>query len=94
MLKQDLTLINGPPGSGKTQLVYTILTKAIMQKKTCLYINGGCNFVLDRIVNLLRVYNASPEECFHYLYLEHGNNPMELYDILEKFESVGVFVAG
>lgn len=88
VLKHDVTLINGPPGSGKTQFIYTIVTKAIMQQKFCLYINGGCNFVLQRLVELLSLHQASVESCLQRLYVEHNTNPFVLFDILEKYESV------
>ena len=88
VLKHDITLISGPPGSGKTQLLYTIVTKAIIQQKSCLYINGGCNFVLQRIIEMLSLHQVSVENCLQRLYIENETNPVALFDLLEKYELV------
>ncbi|MEM0492825.1 MAG: DEAD/DEAH box helicase, partial [Candidatus Thermoplasmatota archaeon] len=55
-LKKPLTVITGPPGTGKSQVVLNIIANAVYQNKTILFAsrnNKAVDVVIERLNNLL-----------------------------------------
>lgn len=92
MLKHDVTVVSGYPGIGKTQFTMSIVCQCLSQKKPCLYINSGCNLVIDRIIEILTSLGADIDSSLSLLYIENSFDAYELYDILEKFQSVSTIM--
>ena len=92
VLKHDVTVVSGYPGLGKTQFTMSIVCQCLLQKKPCLYINSGCNFVIDRIVEILTSLGADVDSSLSLLYIENSYDAYELYDILEKFQPVSTII--
>lgn len=88
VLKHDVTIVSGPPGMGKTQFVYTVLSRCLAKRQYCLYISGGCNLVIERLCELLQSQCDDVDACLAMLYLETGHDAYDLYDMLEKYASV------
>ena len=80
--------MSGYPGIGKTQFVMSVVCQCLLQQKSCLYINSGCNLVIGRIIDILTSLGADIDSSLSLLYIENGYDAYELYDILEKFQSV------
>lgn len=91
VLKHDVTVVAGYPGIGKTQFAISVVCQCLFQKKHCLYINSGCNLVLERIIEILTSLGADIDSSLSLLYIENGYDAYELYDILEKFQPVAVW---
>ena len=91
VLFHDLTMISGTPGSGKTQLAMTILCRCLQMKRRVLYVNCGCNFVLDRVTELLMEMKADVDACLSLLYLENAMDAFDVFDLVDTFSSVLVF---
>lgn len=70
----------------------SIVCQCLSQKKPCLYINSGCNLVIDRIIEILTSLGADIDSSLSLLYIENSFDAYELYDILEKFQSVSTIM--
>lgn len=83
-------MVSGTPGCGKTQLAMTILCRCLLTKRRVLFVNCGCNFVLDRVVELLTEMKANVDECLSLLYLENAMDAFDVFDLIDAFSPVTV----
>ena len=60
-------------------------------KRRVLFVNCGCNFVLDRIVELLTEMKANVDECLALLYLENAMDACDVFDLIDAFSPVSSF---
>ena len=60
-------------------------------KRRVLFVNCGCNFVLDRIVELLTEMKANVDECLALLYLENAMDAFDVFDLIDAFSHVSSF---
>ena len=89
-LKHALSIISGPPGSGKTQFTFSLACWCIRHHKKVLYIQCGCGFVLDRIIEMLQSQGVSDLSCLQDLYIENADSAYSLFDIAEKYALVPI----
>lgn len=87
-LSSSLSIISGPPGSGKTQLLLSILSWCLENDKTVLYINCGCDFVLERLCSILTNHDKFSIEVLKHVVIENLHDYHELLSCFEKYESV------
>ena len=55
-LTSNISVIEGPPGTGKTETILNILTNLIMQNKTVAVVSGN-NYAVENISTKLKEYN-------------------------------------
>ena len=87
-LKHSLSILSGLPGSGKTQFAYSLMCWCIRHKRKVLYIQCGCSFVLDRIIEMLQCQGETDLACLESLYIENVRTAHALFDVAEKVASV------
>lgn len=87
-LKHSLSILSGLPGSGKTQFAYSLMCWCIRHKRKVLYIQCGCSFVLDRIIEMLQCQGETDLACLESLYIENIRTAYALFDVAEKVASV------
>lgn len=87
-LKHALSILSGPPGSGKTQFTLSMLCWCIRHHRKVLYIQHGCSFVLDRVIEMLQSQGISDISCLQNLYIENVDSAYSLFDIAEKYANV------
>lgn len=87
-LKHALSILSGPPGSGKTQFALSMMCWCIRHHRKVLYIQHGCSFVLDRVIEMLQSQGVSDVSCLQDLYIENVDSAYSLFDIAEKYAAV------
>lgn len=87
-LSPSLSMISGPPGSGKTQLLLSILSWCLENNKDVLYINCGCDFVLERLCSILNNHGRFSTEILKHAIVENLFDYHELMTCFERHESV------
>ena len=87
-LKHSLSILSGLPGSGKTQFAYSLMCWCIRHKRKVLYIQCGCSFVLDRIIEMLQCQGETDLACLESLYIENVRTAHALFDVAEKVASM------
>lgn len=89
-LKHALSILSGPPGSGKTQFTLSMLCWCIRHHRKVLYIQHGCSFVLDRVIEMLQSQGISDSSCLQDIYIENVGSAYSLFDIAEKYANVAL----
>lgn len=84
-LSPSLSIISGPPGIGKTQLLLSIITNCLQQHKKVIYLSCGCDFVLERLLELLP---QPPTAFLSNLVLHPVYSHTQLLPSLSKYISV------
>ena len=89
-LKHALSILSGPPGSGKTQFTLSMLCWCIRHHRKVLYIQHGCSFVLDRVIEMLQSQGITDSSCLQDVYIENVDSAYSLFDIAEKYANVAI----
>ena len=92
ILSQSLTILSGPPGIGKTQFFISIICWCIENGKHVVYISTGCDFVLERVLQILQVHQIKQLEILKLLHIVHISTYQECISCFEDFEDVYLFI--
>lgn len=74
-LKNQISIVEGPPGTGKTQTILNIIANAIMEKKTVAVVSNNNSATLN-VFEKLRKYNVD----FIAAYLGNKQNRTEFFE--------------
>lgn len=84
-LKNPLTVITGPPGTGKSQLVINLIVNAIFEGKSVLFSSNN-NFAVDVVKK--RIFKLFHNEIFKDLFLRTGNKTTINNELLNQLNVI------
>lgn len=98
-LSQKLTVITGPPGTGKSQVVVNVLATCALEKKSVLFAsknNKAVDVVFDKLQTILKENNwvlrlgnhEKLEECKNRIINQLSSSPEEIIPLLQLNEGL------
>lgn len=85
-LTSNISVIEGPPGTGKTETILNILMNLIMQNKTVAVVSGN-NYAVENISTKLKEYNLD----FLTALLGNSDNRMAFFDTIHSIPDLSSY---
>ena len=82
--KHGLTLISGPPGVGKTQLLFSAACWCIANNYHVLYLESDRGVVLDRILSMMRARQLENTMLLSNFHVETVETISDIFEVLER----------